>query len=384
MIKKFNLSVPTTTLNKIYNKIKSYPWNNIQNIKGWELGTNYDYLKKISKYWYKKYNWKKFEKKINSFQNYITKVDGINIHFIKSKGSNKKNKPLLLLHGWPGSFIEFLDIIDKLSHPEKFNGDKEDGFDLIIPSLPGFGFSSPIQKPLGPRKISKILNKLMTKNLGYKKYVAQGGDWGATICNWLAYDHSKNCKAIHINCLPMRHPKGPLNKIEKKWELKFNKDQITEEGYRTQQATKPQSLAYSMADSPVGTAAWILEKFHGWSDIKKNKIEKVYSKDWLITNIMIYILTNTFNSASWIYFGRRLEGGRFFPKNFKKINIPTAIAEFPKEMLAWPPKSYVSRIFNIRSWTKMKKGGHFAAVEQPDLLVKDIQNFFNKNLSIFN
>ena len=384
MIKKFNLSVPTTTLNKIYNKIKSYPWNNIQNIKGWELGTNYDYLKKISKYWYKKYNWKKFEKKINSFQNYITKVDGINIHFIKSKGSNKKNKPLLLLHGWPGSFIEFLDIVDKLSHPENFNGDKEDGFDLIIPSLPGFGFSSPIQKPLGPRKISKILNKFMTKNLGYKKYVAQGGDWGATICNWLAYDHSKNCKAIHINCLPMRHPKGPLNKIEKKWELKFNKDQITEEGYRTQQATKPQSLAYSMADSPVGTAAWILEKFHGWSDIKKNKIEKVYSKDWLITNIMIYILTNTFNSASWIYFGRRLEGGRFFPKNFKKINIPTAIAEFPKEMLAWPPKSYVSRIFNIRSWTKMKKGGHFAAVEQPDLLVKDIQNFFNKNLSILN
>ena len=269
MIKKFNLSVPTTTLNKIYNKIKSYPWNNIQNIKGWELGTNYDYLKKISKYWYKKYNWKKFEKKINSFQNYITKVDGINIHFIKSKGSNKKNKPLLLLHGWPGSFIEFLDIVDKLSHPENFNGDKEDGFDLIIPSLPGFGFSSPIQKPLGPRKISKILNKLMTKNLGYKKYVAQGGDWGATICNWLGYDHSKNCKAIHINCLPMRHPKGPLNKIEKKWELKFNKDQITEEGYRTQQATKPQSLAYSMADSPVGTAAWILEKFHGWSDIKK-------------------------------------------------------------------------------------------------------------------
>jgi len=173
----------------------------------------------------------------------------------------------------------------------------------------------------------------------------------------------------------MRLFNGARTKQEKDWEKKFKKDQIMEEGYRTQQATKPQSLSYSMIDSPVGTAAWILEKFFSWSDIKNNKIDKVYSKDTLLTNIMVYLVTNTFNTASWIYFGRREEGGRFFPKNFKKIKVPTAVAEFPKEMSEWPPKSYIKRIFNLKRWTKMKKGGHFAALEQPDLLINDIRAF---------
>ena len=151
-----------------------------------------------------------------------------------------------------------------------------------------------------------------------------------------------------------------------------------QEGYRTQQATKPQSLSYAMIDSPVGTAAWILEKFFSWSDIKNNQIDKVFSKDALLTNIMIYLITNTFNTASWIYFGRREEGGRLFPKNFKKIKVPTAIAEFPKEMSKWPPKSYVKKIFNLQRWTKMRRGGHFPALEQPDLLVNDIRRFAKK------
>ena len=176
----------------------------------------------------------------------------------------------------------------------------------------------------------------------------------------------------------MRHPDGPKSKKEKDWESKFIKDQIMQDGYRTQQATKPQTLSYAMIDSPVGTAAWILEKFFSWSDIKNNKIEKVYSKDILLTNIMIYLVTNTFNSASWIYYGRREEGGRLFPKNFKKIKVPTAVAEFPKEMSKWPPKSYVNRIFNLKRWTKMPKGGHFAALEQPTLLVNDIRKFSRK------
>ena len=375
MIKSYKLSVTNNTLNQIYNKVKKYPWTKIQNIKGWELGTNLKYLKEISKYWITKFNWRKQEKKINRFSNFLTKVDGINIHFIKEKGSGSNAMPLLILHGWPGSIVEFLDIIEKLAHPERFGGKKEDAFDVIVPSLPGFGFSSSSKKPYGPRKIAKIMNKFMTKNLGYKKYLSQGGDWGATICNWLAYDHSKFCKAIHINCLTMRHPKGTKTKQEKKWEIKFTKEQVMQEGYRTQQATKPQSLSYAMIDSPVGTAAWILEKFFSWSDIQNNKINKVYSKDILLTNIMIYLVTNTFNTASWIYFGRREEGGRFFPKKFKKIKVPTAVAEFPKEMSEWPPKSYVKRIFNLKRWTKMKKGGHFAALEQPMLLVKDIRIF---------
>tara|TARA_B100000965_G_scaffold401109_1_gene424284 strand:- start:13 stop:1152 length:1140 start_codon:yes stop_codon:yes gene_type:complete len=378
MIKPFKLSVSKKTLKAIYEKVKKYPWNNIENIQGWKLGTNYNYLKKISKYWHTKYNWKKQEDKINSFSNYITYVNGLKIHFIKEKSSNPKSKPLLLLHGWPGSIVEFFNLIPRLAHPEKFGGKKEDGFDVIVPSLPGFGFSTSTKSPIGPRKMAKIINKFMINNLKYKKYFAQGGDWGATISNWLAYDHSKNCKAIHINCLTMRHPKGPKTIKEKKWAIKFAKDQIMQEGYRTQQATKPQTLSYAMIDSPVGTAAWIIEKFFSWSDLKKGNINKIYSKDLLLTNIMIYILSKSFNTSSWVYFGRREEGGRNFPIKFNKIKVPTAIAEFPKEMSEWPPKSYVNRIFNVVRWTKMPRGGHFAALEEPELLIKDIKSFFKK------
>jgi len=218
----------------------------------------------------------------------------------------------------------------------------------------------------------------MTDNLNYKQYVAQGGDWGATIANWLGYDHHISCKAIHINCLTMRHPDGPQTDEEKKWQNKFDQDQIIQDGYRTQQATKPQTLSYSMADSPVGIAAWIIEKMHGWSDLKDNNIESVYSKDVLLANIMVYVLTNTFNTASWIYFGRREEGGRYFPKDFKKINIPTGISMFPKEMSEWPPSSYIERIFNVQHLSKMNSGGHFPALENPKILVKDINLFFKK------
>ena len=375
MIKPFKVKASSKTINEIYNKVKKYPWNNIQDMNGWDYGTNYKYLKNISSYWVTKFNWRKQEKEINKFSNYLSKVNGVNIHFIKEKGSGSNPIPLLILHGWPGSVVEFLNIIEKLAHPERYGGKKEDSFDVIVPSLPGFGFSESTKKPIGPRKMASILNKLMTKNLGYNKYLSQGGDWGATISNWLAYDHHKNCKGIHINCLTMRHPKGPKTKQEKKWEVKFTKDQILQDGYRTQQSTKPQSLSYAMIDSPVGVAAWILEKFFFWSDIEKNKIQKIYSKDTLLTNIMIYLITNTFNTASWIYFGRRKEGGRLFPKKFKKIFTPTAVAEFPKEMSEWPPKSYVKRIFNLKHWTRMPRGGHFAALEEPNLLVNDIQKF---------
>jgi microsomal epoxide hydrolase len=176
----------------------------------------------------------------------------------------------------------------------------------------------------------------------------------------------------------MRHPDGPQTDEEKKWQNKFDQDQIIQDGYRTQQATKPQTLSYSMADSPVGIAAWIIEKMHGWSDLKDNNIESVYSKDVLLANIMVYVLTNTFNTASWIYFGRREEGGRYFPKDFKKINIPTGISMFPKEMSEWPPSSYIERIFNVQHLSKMNSGGHFPALENPKILVKDINLFFKK------
>jgi len=375
MVKPFKVNISNEILENIYDNIKKYPWNEMPNVDGWDYGTNLAYIKEISKYWVEDFNWKKHESTINKFSNFITKVDDIDIHFIQEKGSGSKPMPLLIMHGWPGSIVEFLDIIEKLAHPEKFGGNKDDGFDVIVPSLPGFGFSGKPKKPIGPRKMANILNKLMIENLGYKNYLAQGGDWGATISNWLGYDHFKACKGIHINCLTMRHPDGPQSKEEKDWESKFIKDQIMQDGYRTQQATKPQTLSYAMMDSPVGVAAWIIEKFFFWSDLKNNDIESVYTKDTLLTNIMLYIVTKTFNSSSWIYYGRHEEGGRFFPKDFNRINVPTAAAIFPAEMSAWPPRSYVDRIFNIKQWSIMAKGGHFAALEEPDLLVNDIRKF---------
>jgi pimeloyl-ACP methyl ester carboxylesterase len=375
MIKPFKLDIPDKTLQEIYTKVKNYPWHEMPDDGGWKYGSNLDYMKEISSYWVKDFDWRKHEAEINKFSNFTTTVESIEMHFIHEKGSGSNPTPLLLMHGWPGSVVEFLHIIEKLAHPEKFGGKIEDAFDVIAPSLPGFGFSGRPSKPIGPRKMASILNKLMIENLKYKNYLAQGGDWGATIANWIGYDHSKFCKAIHINCLTMRHADGPQSKQEEEWQKKFDKDQIMQDGYRTQQATKPQTLSYGMMDSPVGIAAWIIEKMYSWSDLKDGDIESAYSKDTLLANIMVYIVTKTFNTASWIYYGRREEGGRFFPNDFKKIEIPTAAAIFPAEMSEWPPKSYVDRLFNITQWTEMPSGGHFAALEEPELLVNDLVKF---------
>jgi len=378
MIRPFKINISNKIIENINIKVANYSWHEMPDDDGWTYGTNLDYMKEISKYWIDKFDWRKTEEKINKFQNFKSSIDGIDIHFIHEKGSGTNPKPLLLSHGWPGSIVEFLHIIDQLAHPEKFGGKEEDAFDVVVPSLPGFGFSGRPSRPIGPRKMASIFNSLMTEVLGYKKYLAQGGDFGGTIATWLACDFPKTCAAIHINILIVRHPDGPQTKEEKEWEERFERDQMTENGYRTQQATKPQTLSYAMMDSPVGVAAWIIEKMRSWSDIKNNDIESVYSKDTLLSNIMVYLVTKTFNTASWIYYGRREEGGRFLPKEDLPLKVPTAVALFPKEYLEWAPRSYVERIYNIQRWTKMPKGGHFAALEQPDLLVKDIVEFFKK------
>ncbi len=375
----FKIKIPEENLQNIYSKVKNYQWHEMPDDGGWDYGTNLDYMKSFSKYWVEKYDWKKTEEKINKFKNFKSNIEGIDIHFIYEKGSGSNPKPLLLSHGWPGSIVEFLHIIHQLAHPEKFGGHEEDAFDVVVPSLPGFGFSGRPKRPIGPRKMASIFNSLMTNELGYKKYIAQGGDFGGTISTWLAYDFPKNLLGIHINILITRHPDGPQTPDEKEWQDRFRKEQRIEDGYRTQQATKPQTLSYSMMDSPVGVAAWIIEKMRGWSDIKNGDIESVYSKDILLSNIMVYLVTKTFNTASWIYYGRREEGGRYLPKEHLPLKVPTAVALFPKEYLEWAPRSYVERIYNIKQWTEMPKGGHFAALEQPELLVKDIRKFA-KNL----
>ena len=374
MKNNFRIDVPEDVIQKIYTRVKEYPWHEMPDDGGWSYGTNLDYMKDFCDYWINKFNWREQERKINKFHHYTSLVDDINIHFIHEKGSGKGPIPLLISHGWPGSIVEFLNIIDPLAHPEKHNGNIEDSFDVIVPSLPGFGFSDRPSRPIGPRKMAKYFDLLMTDNLGYSNYLAQGGDWGGAISSWLGFEHSA-CQAIHINILTMRHPDGPKGKEEKEWAKNFEIEQIMENGYRTQQATKPQTLSYAMMDSPVGVAAWIIEKFNSWSDTVGDDIESVHSKDSLLTNIMIYLITKTFNTASWIYYGRTEEGGRILSPEGKRVEVPTGAALFPSELLSWPPRSYAERIYNIKQWTEMPRGGHFAALEQPDLLIEDIRTF---------
>ena len=371
----FSFHVPEEVLEGIIARVADYPWHEMPDDGGWDYGTNLDYLQELCAYWTNDFDWREQEARINSFSHFKAPVDGIDMHFICEPGSGPNPMPLMISHGWPGSVAEFFDLIEPLAHPERFGGDVNDAFTVIAPSLPGFGFSGRPPRPYGPRKMADIINLLMTDTLGFDRYLAQGGDWGAAICSWLGFDHAPACSAIHINVLTMRHPDGPQTPDEVAWAEQFNCDQIMQNGYRTQQATRPQTLSYAMMDSPVGIAAWLVEKFHDWSDVPPGGIENAHSKDDLLTNIMIYITTRTFNSASWIYYGRREEGGRILSPEGARVEVPTGCAVFPREMLRWPPRSYAERIYNIQQWTEMPRGGHFAAMEEPELLLNDIRKF---------
>lgn len=375
MIHPFRINVPDKTLEQIHTQVADYPWHEMPDDGGWAYGTHLGYMKDLCAYWLNEFDWRKQEAAINRFSHFIAPVQGIDLHFIQEKGDGPSPLPLIISHGWPGSIVEFLDIIQPLSHPQQFGGSEDDAFDVIVPSLPGFGFSGRPGRPIGPRKMANLFNQLMTDVLGYPNYLAQGGDWGGAISSWLGFEHAPACQAIHINILTMRHPDGPHGPEEEAWAVQFEHDQSLENGYRTQQATKPQTLSYAMMDSPVGVAAWIIEKFNSWSDTDGDNIESAHTKDSLLTNIMVYLVTRTFNTASWIYYGRREEGGRLLSTDNRRVEVPTAAALFPAELLAWPPRSYVERLYNITHWSEMPRGGHFAALEEPELLIDDIRAF---------
>ena len=375
MIRPFQIEVPVETLELIRRQVASYAWHEMPDDGGWAYGANLAYMKELCAYWLDEFDWRVQEAAINRFAHFIAPVDGIDLHFIHEKGSGPAPMPLIISHGWPGSIVEFLKIIEPLAHPERFGGSSEDAFDVIAPSLPGFGFSGRPPRPIGPRKIARLFATLMTDVLEYPSYLAQGGDWGGAISSWLGFEHAPACRAIHINIFTMRPPNGPQSREEEAWATQFKRDQLMEDGYRTQQATKPQTLSYAMMDSPVGVAAWIIEKFNSWSDTVGDNIESVYTKDELLTNIMVYLVTKSFNTASWIYYGRREEGGRVLSPDGQRVEVPTAAALFPAELLSWPPRSYAERVYNITRWTEMPRGGHFAALEQPTLLIDDIRAF---------
>jgi pimeloyl-ACP methyl ester carboxylesterase len=383
MKKSFKINIKQPILNDLKKRIANTRWTDeIENSK-WEYGTNKTYLKELCNYWQNRFDWQKQEEYLNSFPHFKSTIDGTGLHYIHQKGEGKNATPLLLTHGWPDSFVRFLKIIPLLTKADK-NGFS---FDVIVPSIPGFAFSDIATKPgMNTKRIAKLFANLMTEELGYEKFVAQGGDLGSVITEQIALYHAESLLGIHITDIPYHHilttPPDKLNKTEKKYLASVTKWQMTEGAYNMIQSTKPQTLAYGLNDSPVGLAAWIIEKFRSMSN-SHGDIESCFTKDELLTNITIYWATQTINS-SFRHYNEAMKDmmqtmynplNKINPldKTGKKTEVPTAVAKFQTDLL--PPKDFVNKYFNVQQWTEMPEGGHFAAMEQPELLAEDIRKF---------
>src|SRR4051794_8128896 len=346
----------------------------------WAYGTDVDYLRELVDYWRDRFDWRPQEAALNAFPQFRVSLDDVDLHYLHAPGAGPDPMPLLLLHGWPGSVFEFLEIIPRLTDPARFGGDARDAFTVVAPSLPGYGLSfKPGQKRFGIPEMADCVAALMTVVLGYKKFAAQGGDWGAGIATRLGYAFRERMIGIHINLMMAagRDPADfPNPTAEEQAYLAELKRWVREEtGYQWIQGTKPQTLAFALTDSPAGLAAWIAEKFRAWSDCD-GIIENAISRDRMLADISLYWFTGAIGSSFWPYYAR-LHGAAILPAG-GIISVPTGYAQFPREMLK-PPRRAAERVFtNLRRWSVMPKGGHFAALEQPELLAADVQAFFRE------
>ena len=345
---------------------------------GWQYGSELAYLRELIAYWRDAFDWRVQEAKLNEFRQFTAPVAGIDLHFIHQPGVGPNPLPLLLSHGWPSSVWEFHKLIPLLTDPARFGGDPADAFTVIAPSLPGYAFSyRPNQPRFGTFEIADAFATLMTEVLGYRSYVAHGGDWGSSITARLGLDYADRLRAIHVTLLPIRRdlprPQHPTPE-EEQYLADLAQWQAEETGYQMIQGTRPQTLAYGLTDSPTGLAAWIVEKFRAWSDCDGD-VERSYTKDELLTTVMLYWATGAINSSFWPYYAR-LHGGWQLPAD-ARVEVPTAHARFPREIVR-PPRAWAERGLNIQRWTEMPSGGHFAALEEPELLANDLREFFRQ------
>jgi pimeloyl-ACP methyl ester carboxylesterase len=343
----------------------------------WAYGTNVDYLRGLAEYWRTAFDWRAQEGRLNAFPQFKAALHDIDVHFLHVPGKGPNPCPLLLMHGWPGSVFEFLDLIPRLTDPASFGGDPADAFTVVAPSLPGYGLSFRAgQKRFGIEEISDCLVDLMTETLGYRRFAAQGGDWGGITASRMGYAHAAKLIGIHVNLLAVRREGGaPADPTpeERKYLDELAHWLKEETGYQWIQGTRPQTLSFGLTDSPAGLAAWIIEKFRAWSDCNGD-VESAFTRDQLLANISLYWLTGAIGSSFFPYYFRVHrpwpipEGGR--------IAVPTGYSEFPREILR-APRSLAERTYtDIRRWTVMSRGGHFAAMEQPEALAAEVQAFF--------
>lgn len=373
MIENFNINVAQSELEDLKERIRKVRWPDELENSEWQFGTSLSYIKELSKYWEQEFDWRKVEKKVNSYPNFITEIDNCKIHFLHIKSQQKNAIPILITHGWPGSFLEMLKIIPHLTDSEEVS------FDLVIPSIIGFGFSGKsTKKGVDYGFVADLWHKLMIE-LGYDYYGLQGGDLGAGISIRLAQKHPKNIIGLHLNYISDSYQPYSTENIDdetKQYREYLKKWNEKEAAYAIIQSTKPLSLAYGLNDSPIGLCAWITEKFNAWTDNDGN-IENSVNKDELLANVTLYWLTQTIHSSIRIYQEISLNPLKFKETDF--VNIPVGFAKFPKEIPV-PPRKYIERGLNIVHWTEMDKGGHFAALEQPELFSSDLRLFF-KNIT---
>jgi pimeloyl-ACP methyl ester carboxylesterase len=340
---------------------------------GWSHGCSPEYLQSFIAYWINEFDLRDAVAELNRFPQIRVKVDDLDIHAIHVVGEAEGKNPLLLVHGWPGSVYEFWDVIEPLAFPSRFGGSKSDAFDLVIPSLPGFGFSGKPKTPIGARTTAGIMHALM-RQLGYERYLAQGGDWGSAVSTWLALDHREAVESIHLNYLLVQPDAQPDTGEEREWKTKVDQAQQALGAYALLQGTKPASLAYAMHGNPVAQAAWILERFHDWCDKAERDFERIFSKKQLLINVLIYLMNDAFTSATYYYLGGREEDVRKMPDG-KSVEVPTAMTLYPDRRIPMAPRSWVAKGYDLKRWNIAPKGGHFAAMEVPAYFVDDLRGW---------
>jgi len=377
-VKPFAIAISDEQLEDLGLRLRLTRWPDAIEGMGWEDGTDRAFLQGLAGYWQTGFDWRAQEARLNALPQFIAELDGIDIHFVHQRGTGPAPFPLVITHGWPGSFVEMEQIIPLLADPGGHGADPADAFDVVVPSLPGYGFSQRPSRPgFDPYQASDLWMRLMT-GLGYERFGAQGGDWGASVSTWLAFRFPDHVAGLHLNFIPgsYRPPLGdgqpPLSEDERAF-LDASLAWADAEGaYGHIQRTRPQTLAYALTDSPVGLAAWIVEKFRAWSDCGGD-VERAFTMDALLTNISIYWFTSTIGSSMRLY----RESGRR-PLHFaagEHVSPPLGVAAFPHE-LPMPPRAWVERVYNVARWTPMPRGGHFAAMEAPELLAEEIRAFF--------
>jgi pimeloyl-ACP methyl ester carboxylesterase len=371
-IKPFRIAVPDEVLEDLRARLRNTRWPEAELVDDWSQGVPLRWIREMCRYWADDYDWRYREAALNRFDQFVTEIDGLDIHFIHARSPHADAMPLLITHGWPGSVVEFHKVIEPLTDPVAFGGAAADAFHVVCPSLPGFAFSGkPTATGWGTERIAQAWITLMAR-LGYGRYGAQGGDWGSAVTAAIGGLDAGHCAGIHVTLAmdsrpqvdgePTVEAQRALDAIQhyRKWDA----------GYSKQQATRPQTLVYGLNDSPAGQAAWILEKFWAWSDCDGHP-ENVFTRDELLDNVMLYWVTASAASSARLYWESFGKEGKKLP-----VDVPTGVAVFPKEIIP-PVRSWMEpRFRNIQRWSEMPKGGHFAAFEQPEMFVSELRAYF--------